>query len=73
MSVSPGILVEEVIAEEPEECLDEEEDCGAGDELCDRFTPNSADEEEQDPGSPETLRSPTTSRIPVWVRSKGEP
>ena len=64
--------MEEVIAEEPEECSDEEprgeeEDFGAGDELCDRLTLDSEEEE-----SPDTLKSPTTSRIPVWVRQKGE-
>ena len=76
MSVSPGVLVEEVIAEEPEECPDEklrgeEEDFGAGDELCGRLTLDS-EEEGHDLESPDTLKSPTTSRIPVWVRQKGE-
>ena len=74
MALSPGILVEDVIGEEPEDRLLEEDAGGAGDELCERLALDSGEEEEtgHDLESPDTLRSPTTSRIPVWVRSKGE-
>ena len=60
MSVSPGVLVEDVIAEEPEECLDEEEDCGAGDELCDRSLPTRQKRRNrtQDPRGPSEARPP---------------
>ncbi|XP_037092026.1 microtubule-associated protein tau-like isoform X2 [Pollicipes pollicipes] len=75
MSVSPGGLQADAIAEEPEECYTDEAEegyLGLGEGLYEGLGEDGVCEVEEgdEAAAEEVVRSPGTSKIPVWVRPK---